>query len=221
MREDGVPPSFIGGEMDLLDSISGIKDRYLPTVGMRITAGADQQRGKVQHGAIDIGMPVGTPVYAIADGYIDKYEFPNKVYDGSTGRCGNQVAIIFPHEDSPTGWSWANYCHLSEPVKGLKEGDFVRGGTLIGYSGGEPGEPGAGNTTGPHLHLRIQPGDRKFGSNTLSANPQTYSNWFDTAKVPPRSNYAKWLGYTLLVSGVVVLVVRRAEIMDAIQKRRS
>jgi murein DD-endopeptidase MepM/ murein hydrolase activator NlpD len=171
-----------------MNTIAKIKGRYLPVQEMRVSAGADQQRGKVQHGAIDISVPVGSPVYAIADGIIDKYDFPNLIYDGSNGKCGNQIAMIFEHPESESGWSWANYCHLSAPAQGIQEGDFVKGGTLIGYSGGKPGDPGAGNTTGPHLHLRIQPGDRKFGSNSDSSNPETYSLWFDTAKTPPRKS---------------------------------
>ena len=56
-----------GSRNEVITSIRKIKGRTLPLPEMRITAGASQQRGKVQHGAIDIGIPVGTPVYAIAD----------------------------------------------------------------------------------------------------------------------------------------------------------
>jgi murein DD-endopeptidase MepM/ murein hydrolase activator NlpD len=178
--------------MSILESISNLKGRYLPVPEefFRIGAKADQQRGKVQHGAIDIPCPVGTPIYAIADGYIDKYEFTNQIYQGTGGKCGNQIAMIFPNKDNTTGWTWANYCHLTEPIEGIKEGDFVKGGTLIGYSGGQPGAPGAGNTTGPHLHLRIQPDSRNYASNDWSAKNELYDTWFNDAKLPPRKNYA-------------------------------
>jgi len=193
--------------MSLLDTIKNIKNRYLPVPEdkFRVGAKADQQRGKVQHGAIDIPCPVGTPIYAIADGYIDKYQFPNQIYNGSSGKCGNQIAMVFPHEGSSTGWSWANYCHLSAPVDGIKEGDFVKGGTLIGYSGGEPNAPGAGNTTGPHLHLRIQLDSRNFGANDWSAKNELYDTWFGDAKLPPRSNL-NWVPpvATVAVLGLIV-----------------
>jgi len=193
--------------MSLLDTIKDIKNRYLPVPEdmFRVGAKADQQRGKVQHGAIDIPCPVGTPVYAIADGYIEKYSFPNKTYTGGSGACGNQIAMIFPHKGSSSGWSWANYCHLSSPVDGIKEGDFVKGGTLIGYSGGKPGDPGAGNTTGPHLHLRIQLDSRNFGSNDWSAKNETYDTWFNDAKLPPRKNLM-WIAPAATISLLGIMV---------------
>ncbi|MEZ5230266.1 MAG: M23 family metallopeptidase [Acidimicrobiales bacterium] len=46
------------------------------------------------------------------------------------------------------------YCHLSAVA--VAAGDDVTAGQAIGLSGGQPGAPGAGNTTGPHLHLGIR-----------------------------------------------------------------
>ena len=48
----------------------------------------------------------------------------------------------------------ARESHLS--IVTVSAGDDVVAGQAIGLSGGEPGTPGAGNTTGPHLHLGIR-----------------------------------------------------------------
>lgn len=49
------------------------------------------------------------------------------------------------------------YCHLSKAFVGV--GDRVDEGQEIGRSGGRRGDPGAGNTSGPHLHYeeRVSP----------------------------------------------------------------
>jgi len=175
----------------LISSISKIKGRHLPVKNMKISAGADQMRGggKVQHGAIDISIPVGSPVYAIADGIIlDAKQLPNskegifKKHGGTaTGLCGSLVNMKIPHPGSPSGYTYVGYCHLSKVNPSLKKGMQVPGGTIIGYSGGKPGAPGAGNTTGPHLHLTIRPGDSGFKSNSLSGKNEVYDTWFKGA----------------------------------------
>lgn len=46
------------------------------------------------------------------------------------------------------------YCHLSEFK--VSQGQEVSQGQVIALSGGEPGTPGAGVSTGPHLHFGMQ-----------------------------------------------------------------
>lgn len=188
-----------GSRNEVITSIRKIKGRTLPLPEMRITAGASQQRGKVQHGAIDIGIPVGTPVYAIADGYIltakQLPESKSGIYEKhggtSSARCGSLVNMKIPHPQTKSGFTYVGYCHLRSVNPTLKKGMFVKGGTLLGYSGGKPGDPGAGNTTGPHLHITIRPGDTYFKSNSLAAKDEVYSTWFDDAKEPGKSNVGK------------------------------
>ena len=64
------------------------------------------------------------------------------------GRCGNTVVI-----EGVDGARYT-YCHLS--LVTVLAGDQVAAGNVIGFSGGQPGTPGAGNTTGPHLHLSVR-----------------------------------------------------------------
>lgn len=99
--------------------------------------------------AIDIAMPVGTPVYASVDGTIASAIPSAGLYvPGGPGRCGNTVIL--------TGIDGATYiyCHLSTVA--VRTSQAVLAGQTIGLSGGEPGTPGAGNTSGPHLHYAVR-----------------------------------------------------------------
>ncbi|MEZ5278952.1 MAG: peptidoglycan DD-metalloendopeptidase family protein [Acidimicrobiales bacterium] len=99
--------------------------------------------------AIDIAMPVATPVYAITNGTVTTAIANAGIYTGGgSGRCGNTVTI------TGTDGATYTYCHLSQVA--VTVGDTVVAGQPIGLSGGQPGTPGAGNTTGPHLHLGIR-----------------------------------------------------------------
>jgi len=186
---------------------------------MRITAKADQQRGRVQHGAVDISAPVDTPVYAIADSTVLKIQPVNEVYVGAGGThpssCGSQVALIFKHPQSPSEYSFVNYCHLKSINPRLREGMKIKGGTIIGTSGGKVGDKGAGNTTGPHLHMSIRLGDKSFRSNSLSANPSVYDTFFENSKVPPRRIYHTLTFKVLMgligIGGIAAIVYHLSE----------
>jgi murein DD-endopeptidase MepM/ murein hydrolase activator NlpD len=103
--------------------------------------------------AVDISMPVGTPVLAAESGIVmDIEEDFNK---GGTDRekfatRANHVRLL--HDDG----TMSNYGHLdyNSVVVGL--GQRVVAGTLIGRSGN------TGFSTGPHLHFSVQ---RNLGMN--------------------------------------------------------
>ena len=91
---------------------------------------------KVQpHTGVDYAAPKGTPVMTIGDGVVisAKYE----------GAGGNTVRIR--HNSVYT----TAYLHLSKYAKGLKAGQRVRQGEVIGYVGS------TGRSTGPHLDFRV------------------------------------------------------------------
>ncbi len=99
--------------------------------------------------AVDLAMPEGTPAFAMVDGLVSAANGSSGIYvPGGAGRCGNTIVI--------TGIDGAvyTYCHLSAVA--VRADDQVQAGQAIGLSGGRPGAPGAGNTTGPHLHLSIR-----------------------------------------------------------------
>ncbi len=87
------------------------------------------------HTGVDFATPIGTPVYATADGVVTSANF-------STGGYGYLVKI-----DHSLGFM-TYYAHLNKIV--VQKGMFVKRGQLIAYSGN------TGQSTGPHLHYEIR-----------------------------------------------------------------
>jgi len=87
------------------------------------------------HLAIDYAAPTGTPVSTIGGGTV--------IYAGWKGGYGNYIQIRHPN-NYVTG-----YGHLSRFAKGLKSGQKVEQGEIIGYVGA------TGLATGPHLDFSI------------------------------------------------------------------
>jgi murein DD-endopeptidase MepM/ murein hydrolase activator NlpD len=88
------------------------------------------------HLGIDYAAPLGTPVSAIGPGIITKLS--------NTGDFGN--LIVIKHFNGYETY----YGHLLKFEDGLKNGDRVRQGQVIGYVGM------TGLATGPHLDFRIK-----------------------------------------------------------------
>ncbi|MCX6779252.1 MAG: peptidoglycan DD-metalloendopeptidase family protein [Candidatus Magasanikbacteria bacterium] len=93
-----------------------------------------------EHSGLDLPLKVGTPLKAAASGYV--------AWVRTNSSYGNNIMII--HNDGIA----TLYAHLSR--FNTKEGEFVKRGDVIGYSGGMPGTPGAGFSTGPHLHFEVR-----------------------------------------------------------------
>lgn len=85
------------------------------------------------HSGIDFRGPVGTPIYATADGVVVTAE-----YSGGYGQH-----IVIDH-----GYSYETlYAHLSDMA--VRAGDRVQRGDLIGELGS------TGRSSGPHLHYEV------------------------------------------------------------------
>ena len=108
----------------------------------RISSGFGQRNGRL-HAGLDIAVSTGTTVGATSDGTV--------TFAGTAGGYG--YAVYINH-----GGTISRYGHLSQIS--VRRGVKVSRGQKIGLSGGQPGHPGAGNSTGPHLHFEIRPGDR-------------------------------------------------------------
>ena len=87
------------------------------------------------HTGVDYAAPKGTPVMTIGDGTVTSIK-----YEGAGGKT-----IRIRHNSV---YSTA-YLHLSGYAKGLKVGQRVRQGQVIGYVGS------TGRSTGPHLDFRV------------------------------------------------------------------
>jgi hypothetical protein len=91
------------------------------------------------HHGIDFGVRENTNVTAAADGVVTEV--------GNGGGYGNYV--IIKHGSKST-----LYAHLNS--SSVKVGQAVKGGQIIAKSGGRKGAPGAGASTGPHLHFEVR-----------------------------------------------------------------
>lgn len=94
------------------------------------------------HAGIDYACPMGSPLYAVADGIVVEGKERAK---GSVDGFGSWIWIDCQAQDRID----AIYGHVDHSKIKVKKGDRVKAGDLIGYSGNE------GDTTGPHLHFEI------------------------------------------------------------------
>lgn len=101
------------------------------------------------HSGVDFATPIGTPVYATADGVVNTAGY-------TTGGYGYIVKI-----EHSLGFM-TYYAHLSSVA--VQKGAFVKRGELIAYTGN------TGQSTGPHLHYEI-----RFLGNLI--NPKHFINW--------------------------------------------
>ncbi len=97
-----------------------------------------EKRGEHTHEAVDIMAARGTPVYAVADGKVEKLFF--SVAGGNT---------IYQFDS--TGTLAYYYAHLDRYAEGIVEGAQVRCGDVIGYVG----STGNAAPKAPHLHFAI------------------------------------------------------------------
>ncbi len=93
-----------------------------------------------EHPGTDLPTDVGTPVHAAAGGYV--------AWTRTGKQYGNYVMIVH------AGGIATVYAHLSRFA--VTSDTYVERGDVIGYSGGRPGDAGAGLSTGPHLHFEVR-----------------------------------------------------------------
>lgn len=108
-----------------------------PVSGGTKTADGYYPTSKKFHGAIDYGVPVGTPVYAAADGVV-------MLTANLSGSYGTYVVIR--HANGLQSY----YAHGKKGSISVNDGDTVKKGQKIMLSGN------TGNSSGPHLHFEVR-----------------------------------------------------------------
>jgi murein DD-endopeptidase MepM/ murein hydrolase activator NlpD len=122
------------GPSGLAIPVAGIKPEALADTYTQSRAG-----GARVHNAIDIMAPHGTPVVAAAPGVLEKLYF---------SKGGGGISAYVRSADRQ--WTYY-YAHLQAYAPGLKEGQAVKQGDLLGFVG----STGNANPAGPHLHFAV------------------------------------------------------------------
>lgn len=133
----------------------------VPVVGVRPEQLVDtytqaRARGR-PHNAIDIAAPRGTPVAAAAAGRV------LKLFRSDAG--GTTL-----YQLDPDGHTVYYYAHLDRYARGIREGQALRGGDILGYVG-DTGNAGAGNY---HLHFgvsRVPTPEQYWGGEDVNPYP--------------------------------------------------
>lgn len=126
--------------------------------------GAPRSGGRGHEGT-DIFAATGTPIVAVVDGKIT-----------AAGDDGGKGGLRI----------WLNgtyyYAHLSRLAKGLKAGQMVKAGQVIGYVGD------SGNAKGgePHLHFGVDPRGRQSAGDSWT-NPYELLKGWEKGRVQPVS----------------------------------
>jgi len=94
------------------------------------------------YNAIDFGAKCGSPIYAAAAGVVQRVDY------GWNGGAGNYITILHPNGVVTM------YGHIQANL--AFQGQGVSQGEMIALIGGKPGTPGAGRSTGCHVHFGVR-----------------------------------------------------------------
>jgi len=110
------------------------------------------------HNACDVGTnkKLGVPVIAPYDG---------KVIWINNNACGDGIDLTGEVDGKKL---YSRFCHLRDRSTKVPSGTEVTKGTFIATTGGAKDEPGAGTSTGAHLHW-------SFTVDGVHKNPYTYN----------------------------------------------
>jgi len=94
------------------------------------------------YNAVDFGGKCGDPIYAVAAGTVQRVKY------GWNGGAGNYITILHPNGVVTM------YGHIQKAL--VSPGQKVSQGEIIALMGGKPGTPGAGISTGCHVHFDVR-----------------------------------------------------------------
>jgi len=133
------------GDSPTLYPIPTLPQKINSCYGYRTATGTNRL-----HGGVDLdttGLRSDQPLISACAGTVSKAS-------DEGGDCGGFIKVDCNNGDA------VGYCHMkvvNENLYGLK----IPKGFPVGVSGGEKGDPGAGNSLGPHLHYIIWKGGKK------------------------------------------------------------
>ena len=138
---------------ELLGSIENLNKLSEQQINARLTYSVpylgnykyDGKENVGSHPGVDIKMPVGTPILAIANGIVTKSKESNIGF-------GNHIVIkhnnVFNYDLNEHETIYSSYAHLDTVY--VKAGDVVNVGDIIGLSGN------TGLSSGAHLNFQIE-----------------------------------------------------------------
>jgi murein DD-endopeptidase MepM/ murein hydrolase activator NlpD len=149
------------GEVEYFDRTGRSLRKFLlrtPVDGARLSSTFGMRRHPIlgysrMHKGVDFAAPTGTPIYAAGSGRV--------AAAGRNGSYGNYIRVRHSGEYSTA------YAHLSRFAKGIRSGQRVRQGQVIGYVGT------TGRSTGPHLHYEVLRNDQQINPLKLKQPPAT------------------------------------------------
>jgi len=94
------------------------------------------------YNAVDFGGKCGDPLYAVAAGVVQRVDY------GWNRGAGNYIRILHPNGVVTM------YGHIQKSL--VSPGQRVSQGQIIAVMGGQPGTPGAGISTGCHVHFDVR-----------------------------------------------------------------
>lgn len=139
------------------------------TWGYPFTFRSSQSRGfnpGTPHYGIDYTPGLGTPIHAVADGYVH-----TNMFQGPYGQH-----VILSHADG----YYSIYGHMLEGSNSRASvGTYVPRGALLGDVGS------TGRSTGPHLHMEIRRGSMSYPGACIDPYPLLHNAPLANASAPP------------------------------------
>jgi murein DD-endopeptidase MepM/ murein hydrolase activator NlpD len=160
---------------------------YQPGDGYQLTSCGERLPWADGHSGYDWGMPIGTPIFAAAEGRVTFAGNDVPFYCDAVGRVVTDQTYVEVRHTLPNGEQFGSiYVHLSEVDVVL--GQSVGRGQQVGLSGN------AGCSTSPHLHFQIW---RYTGTNNRGRTAVDPYGWEGTGPDPwarnPNGASSAWM----------------------------
>ena len=137
-RSSSSTSSFATGAASLLAAPSYQGDYVFPVGGGPAVVSVGHHHH--DYPAADIAAPEGAPLYALTNGFVVR------AWSMPAGNCGIGLTM----RAAVDGREWT-YCHLSYLEPSVLPGTAIGAGAPVGLVGS------TGHSSGPHLHLQLQP----------------------------------------------------------------